>query len=569
MIINLGPDCQIAGILKKYNILEHRSPFDSVITSHKSLIDCLNNKFENFCNEFNFRLYFDIQSPLNIYNIVLAHNFELMEFNYKNLEKIDFIKKVEEITKLTIDEHEHEHSYEYYLLNINNPEQKGYILNFNNEKLNIVKEKYKRRIDRFNEAMNSQELCYLYRSVNDINEMIEIKNVLLKNYNNKNFKLIFITRNINLKKFKYDIEDNFILAYNNIYYNKINEEDFYCKMFFDIEYNNKKGSFFKNTLNKLNNNYDNNMKLLINPLSMYLIADYYYGTEPDENNLFKNDSKNIYKNKNLILNLEDYNIIAVQGGPTNSSDWIYNFYDDFCMNILEKINKKIILIIGHYSLTHFINYDNNFKKINENNNILLCFIQNNGMINNFLNYDKIKSFPFGFSLDKTIMNEYVKILINNNIDDNINNKNITVEHLNLGMSWSSRSIFPIVERTDPEIFFNKMNNAKFLISPCGDRWDTYRNYECIGLNTIPICHKGALSKIFSESMFYICNDKNIYGDFYINILDNDNDEKKMNYMCKLIKNSSILEDKYILPNKDIITVEYWKYYINYIIKLYK
>ena len=557
----------IAGILKKYNILGPRSPFDSVITPHQSLIDCLDNKFENFCNELNFKLYFDIQSPLNIYNIVLAHNFELMEFNYKNLKKNDFISKVEEITKLSITDSDH--SYEYYLLNINNSEQQGYILNLNDKKLNIIKEKYKRRIDRFNEAMNSQELCYLYRFVNDINEMFEIKNIILKNYNNKNFKLIFITRNINIKKFKYDIDDNFILAYNNIYTDQINQEDFYCKMLFDIEYYNKKGSFFKNTFNKLNNNYHNNIELLINPLSMYLIADYYYGIEPDEYNIYKNDNKNIYKNKNLILNLEDYNIIAVQGGPKYTSDWTYNFYDDFCINILEKLNKKIILIIGHYALTHFINYDINFKKIIENNNVILCFMQNNGMINNFLNYDKIKSFPYGFSLNQTIMNEYVKILINNNIDDNINNKNIILDNLNLGMSWSGRSIFPYVERTDPKIFFDKMNKAKFLISPCGDRWDTYRNYECIGLNTIPISHKGALSKIFSESMFYICDDKNIYGDFYSNILDNDNDYTKMNYMCELIKDYSVLEDKYILPNKDIITLEYWKYYINYIIKLYK
>lgn len=45
------------------------------------------------------------------------------------------------------------------------------ILNLNNEQLNIVKEKYEIRIYRFNEEMNLQEFCYLYRNVNYINPL--------------------------------------------------------------------------------------------------------------------------------------------------------------------------------------------------------------------------------------------------------------------------------------------------------------------------------------------------------------------------------------------------------------
>ena len=61
MIINLGNNCAIANILKKYNILELRSPFDSLIVNHNSLIDCLNNKFFDFTD----KKYFIIQNIFN------------------------------------------------------------------------------------------------------------------------------------------------------------------------------------------------------------------------------------------------------------------------------------------------------------------------------------------------------------------------------------------------------------------------------------------------------------------------------------------------------------------------
>ena len=226
-------------------------------------------------------------------------------------------------------------------------------------------------------------------------------------------------------------------------------------------------SYLKNIINDLDHNYVENIQKLINPLSTYILSDYYFGIELEHHltSEIKNEeekiknltlSKNIYLDRSLLDKIEDYNIIAIQGGPSDGTDWSYNFYDDFIQNILPKINKKIILTIGHNSLSHFINYDENIKKIINNNNVILCFLQNYGMVGNLLNIDKFKAFPFGLSLSKEAMNYYIDKLKEYHSSNKI--KNININHLNLGPSWGGRNIFP-KKKDNLIIFFMK----KFMI----------------------------------------------------------------------------------------------------------
>lgn len=331
--------------------------------------------------------------------------------------------------------------------------------------------------------------------------------------------------------------------------------------------------YLKDILKNIESNYSDYLIKFINPLSIYLLSDYYFGMELENEldniiNIKSNkekkklteirelySSKNIYLENSLIDKIEDYNIIAIQGGPSDSTDWSYNFYDHFIQNILPKINKKITLIIGHFSLTHFINDDENIKNIINNDNVILCFLQNYGMIQNLLNIDKIKAFPFGLSLNQSAIKCYIDRL--KEYHSSKKEKNININHLNLGPSWVGRNIFPKKEKVLSDIFYEKISDSKFLLSPCGDRWDTYRHYECIGLETVPICTKGALSLIFNDSMLYI--DENINETYNITINDNNNDEEKMKYMVDLYNKQNI--SSYKTPNSDLITLEYWIDYI--------
>jgi hypothetical protein len=586
MNINLGPDCYLAGILKDYNILSDRSPFDSVITNHKSLCDCLNDNFEKFYDIKYFKLYFDKQSPVNYYGIVIAHNFKLQNFECENYNKESFIKKCKIITNFDF-ENEID-AFNYYQINITNIINNklcGGIIDFNNKSIEEFIIKYKRRIGYFLNKVHGNKQIYFYRMINNINESYEIKNILENKFSNKNYKLICIIRNSELTNFKIQTSDDKIIIYNNKYYNPLQEKIFYEKVFFDVK--NMNNNFFNNIINKLNTNYLNNIQLLINPMSMYFISDYYYGTELEINiecikreigieecnhNFISNymKSKNIYKNNNIIEKILDYNIIAIQGGPEYSSNWEFNFYTEFCTKIMPKINKKIILIIGHYSLSHFINYDENIKNIIKNEKVILCFLQNYGMIKDLLKIDKIKCFPFGFQASKESLENYIKVLKLYHLKKKILKKN-NIEHLYIGPSWIGREIFPKKKKLAQVDYYKKIAESNFLLSPCGDRWDTFRNYECIGLETIPISHKGALELIFNNNMLYIsCDDnKNIQHTPYINFLDNDNDEKKIKYMLDLLDNNKLKNNYITKPNCDLITTEYWKFFVNTMINFYK
>lgn len=342
-------------------------------------------------------------------------------------------------------------------------------------------------------------------------------------------------------------------------------------------------NYLKNIINNLDYNFIEYINKFINPLSIYLLSDYYFGLELENElecelrqnkNISKEDlskykckckCKNIYLDKSLVNKIKDYNIIALQGGPSHGTDWSYNFYDDFIQNILPKIDKKIILLIGHYSFTHFIRYDENLKKIINNNNVILCFVQNYGMAYLCpMNTDKLKAFPFGLSLNRDALKCYIDKLKEYHSSNKI--KNININHLHIGPSWTERNIFPEKERLPHNIFYEKIADSKFLLSPCGDRWDTYRHYECIGLETIPICTKGALSLIFNDNMLYI--NENFNETYNININDNDeHDKEKMKYMLDLYKKQNI--SIYKKPNCDLITSEYWNNYLKNIINKYK
>lgn len=574
-IINLGPDCVLTAILQKHNILKQKSPFDEVITSVDSLINCINDKFAHFTDENYFTLYFDKESPINKYGIVLAHNFPIVPFNYGTLSLNRLIDKTNELTQLKLANPTH--AYEHYT-----KKQENMIMDpdwriLESRGLNQCKEKYTRRINRFSQMMNSNDKVYLFRCVHNPAEAIAIKNSLLNNYSNRNFKLIYVVRTSEKKNYKYETNDELLIGY---HYNMSSgtelEKNFWHEVFCDI---NLKDTYFKNLLKNIKkNDYQNNFKCLINPLSIYYLSDHYYGNEINQKYLekFPISKSNDLRRNNNIDTIKDYQIIAVQGGPDDATDWTYNYYYDFCENILPSINKKIILITGHYSLCHYLNYDKYFKIIVENKNVLFWFVQNYGMVREHLHYDKIKAFPFGLCTHPDNMNAYVDVLIdtyqnkiNNNAANLLNeNKKIKlIDHLYLSMSWTGRQIFPKKNKMSPTEFYRNVSKTKFLLSPCGDRWDCYRHYECIGLNAIPICHKGSLRKLFNESMHYVYKDNHIDN---VNGEDDngDNDVYKLQKMVDLLDNNSLTEQMYNIPNKDLITTEYWENYIKTIVNEY-
>ena len=88
-------------------------------------------------------------------------------------------------------------------------------------------------------------------------------------------------------------------------------------------------------------------------------------------------------------------------------------------------------------------------------------------------------------------------------------------------------------KLDHETYLKSILKSKFTISTGGDRDDCYRHYECIGLNSIPISNIS-----------------------YKEIFDNNMITLDVNDILKVIDNEKVFD--YHPPNRDIITIEYWR-----------
>lgn len=83
IIINLGENCSARGALEAVDIKQESYPFDSCIVPISALINCLLDDFSDYTNPEYFVPYFDQQSPINKYGVVLAHNFPLVAVGKK------------------------------------------------------------------------------------------------------------------------------------------------------------------------------------------------------------------------------------------------------------------------------------------------------------------------------------------------------------------------------------------------------------------------------------------------------------------------------------------------------
>ena len=285
--------------------------------------------------------------------------------------------------------------------------------------------------------------------------------------------------------------------------------------------------YFNNLIDKLSKNDDNITRLnnIIHPFSLYYLCDHYYGDEPF--NIHWScvipDNKNNLLNK-LDLNLiKDFDIIHIQN----------NYFDQFCNNILNLIDKKIIISTGQWTLPQIHHSEQTIQILN-NPNIVLWISQNPIYDNN----EKYVAWPYG--IYHLHLEFYSKALLN------INEKIKNIVHLPfLDTTHYTRRLLPksIYEPLSALDFYKKISEAKYIISPIGDRDDCYRHYEAIGLGTIPISNVNNYYKnIFGKNMYYC--------DIY--------------EMVDIINNNKI-SNTYIEPNKDLICFEYYKDKINILI----
>lgn len=238
---------------------------------------------------------------------------------------------------------------------------------------------------------------------------------------------------------------------------------------------------------KKTNDREKLLKNFINPVSGYYLCDHFVGIEihkdypyiPIKIEEYKND---LLKTKNLSL-INDYDIIYVE----------INYFDLFLEQILNKINKKIVLVTGQWYGPQIFRNNKSDYVLNHKN--ILLWVSQNPIYVNSINY-----FPIPYGIAPFAVEVYSNVLLETY--NNLKIKNIT--HLPLNPNTNEcRKKLPFLKDIPIKEFYEETAKAKYLISPIGDRDDCYRHTECIGLGTIPISNVDHLHKqLFKNNMHY-------------------------------------------------------------------
>ena len=277
----------------------------------------------------------------------------------------------------------------------------------------------------------------------------------------------------------------------------------------------------------------------VTPITPYFLCDHFISTEVDYTNYKYMDIEildlderrnNLLKNKNYndIKNLE---IIQIQ----------LDHLDFFIMEVLPiicKNNIKVIIITSQFHFHEIKQIHKTYELLN-NDNILLWISQNP-----IYKHNKYMAFPYGI--------DHHNIIAYSDFISKNQNKSKTVKLLNQHTSVHDslpenhiRKKYHIFGKNSGKKlnyieYLTNISKSEFVISTIGDREDCFRHYECIGLNAIPISNINDLYKdIFEENMIF------------------SNEIEMINMLT-----SNTVDYNYIVPNRDLLTIDYWRSKIN-------
>ena len=276
--------------------------------------------------------------------------------------------------------------------------------------------------------------------------------------------------------------------------------------------------YYESLCKKLSENKTNEACLssIINPFSLYYLCDHYYGNECKVYNIPIPKEKNDLLSNNNIASIKEYDIVHCE----------VNFFTDFCTKILNKIDTKFILTTGQWNLPQ-IQKNELTEMIRHHKNVILWISQNPI----YENSNSYLAFPYG--IVHYNIEHYAKILLD--MPSITKMKEIIYLPIN-NLTNISRRKLPVISTIPAEEYYKKLAESKFIISPIGDRDDTYRHYEAIGLGAIPISNVHNLyENIFHKNMIYATIDDMVH------MLSNNS--------CNLY---------YDPPNRDLICFEYYK-----------
>ncbi len=257
---------------------------------------------------------------------------------------------------------------------------------------------------------------------------------------------------------------------------------------------------------------------VMNPFSPWFLSDLYYGDE-----LFQHFGSDVQS----ILNSKPLNTSHCKFIHGNSVVFVdTKLFPQFVKNCIPLIQNRIILLTGRWQLP-MIHESNLTNEVLNNPRIVHWFSQNP-----MLKHPKYTGIPYGVHQGK------LKTLLR--IVNEDRNKTKIIRNLFLEKTNDEREEFIGGKKLPHRIYCRKIKTSKFLISPIGDRPDTYRHWESIALGTVPICN---------------CPDE------FKDLFKGNGIVASKQEMLKWMSDSSELENRRIEFSPNILSAGFWDHHI--------
>ena len=234
-------------------------------------------------------------------------------------------------------------------------------------------------------------------------------------------------------------------------------------------------------------------RLYLNPFTGFVLSNWFVSSEVVELRLRHLNFSSKKLNGSNATRVREGSIIFIQ------VDELHYFFDE----ILPKIRTKFFLITGkfHGPGLEFTSYT---KEIGEDPRVVLWFSQNQV-------HKELNAIPFPYGLNFYTLRELDAALKNSRLGVKLETPFVPFSgihpHLKGDALRIRSDLKPLMAPLSPlEEYYEKIKEHRFVVSPPGDRPDTYRHYECIALGAYPVSSVPAsFRRIFGDNMLYSDN----------------------------------------------------------------
>lgn len=228
---------------------------------------------------------------------------------------------------------------------------------------------------------------------------------------------------------------------------------------------------------------------IVTPFSGFILSSYFLSSEIEESGFFylNPNSQNLAKGARTI---SDGKVVFVQADQL----------DEFVEKILPTIRHQFVLITGKWHLPS-LRITRTVRDLARSSRVLKWYSQNQVTAG-----IPIEPFPFGVEIttaplvDRLMNSKPPKKTIDVLVPHARIHPHFRPEIRNMRETLASQmeSEMPVID------YLRQIQKSKFVVSPPGDRPDTYRHWESIALGAVPVGVMGKpLRELFGENMFFL------------------------------------------------------------------